>query len=93
MAGAHVMNAVPLCLDLKSAAASLGISVWVLRRYIEDGLLPVVKFPSAKNDGEVSRRVLVSYDDLKAFRDRFREDVTADAHAQAMRDVRSGSQR
>jgi predicted site-specific integrase-resolvase len=36
----------PLCLDLKSAAASLGISVWTLRRYVEDGLIPTVKFPS-----------------------------------------------
>jgi predicted site-specific integrase-resolvase len=76
----------PLCLDFKSAAASLGVSVWTLRRYVEDGLLPVVKFPSAKHDGEQSRRVLISYDDLKAFRDRYRENVTLDAHVQAVRE-------
>lgn len=57
----------PLCLDLKSAAASIGVSVWTLRRYVEDGLIPTVKFPSPKNDGELSRRVLIAVSDLQAF--------------------------
>jgi predicted site-specific integrase-resolvase len=81
-----VTPAPPLCLDLKSAAASLGISVWVLRRYIEDKLIPTVKFPSAKNAGEQSRRVLIKVADLEAFVNKHRENVTADAHAQAVRD-------
>lgn len=66
------MNA-PLCLDVKSAAASLGVSVWVVRRWIDDGLLPTVKFPSAKHVGATSRRILIAAEDLKAFVDRYRE--------------------
>lgn len=62
----------PLCLDVKAAAASLGVSVWVLRNWIDEGLLPTVKFPSTKHPGERSRRVLISADDLKAFVERHR---------------------
>lgn len=57
----------PLCLDVRAAAEAVGVSVWVLRRYIDDGLLPTVKFPSVKYEGESSRRVLISVDDLRAF--------------------------
>lgn len=66
----------PLCLDVKSAAASIGVSVWTLRSWIDEGLLPTVKFPSSKHPGEMSRRVLVSADDLKAFVERHRSGVT-----------------
>lgn len=63
----------PLCLDVKAAAASLGVSVWVLRRWIDEGLIPTVKFPSVKHVGETTRRVLIAAEDLKAFVDRHRE--------------------
>jgi predicted site-specific integrase-resolvase len=62
----------PFCLDVRSAAAAVGVSVWVLRRYIDEGLLPTVKFPSVKYPGETSRRVLVSVEDLRAFVERYR---------------------
>lgn len=57
----------PLCLDIKTAAASVGLSTGVVRSYIDQGLLPVVKFPSAKHEGETSRRVLIAAADLEAF--------------------------
>ena len=43
----------PLCVDVKRAAEAIGVSPWVVRRYLADGLLPVVKFPSIKRPGEV----------------------------------------
>jgi hypothetical protein len=57
----------PLCVDIASAAASVGVSTGVLRSYIDRGLLPIVKFPSAKHEGEKSRRVLIAVADLEAF--------------------------
>ena len=70
-------GAASLCLDVKSAAASLGVSVWVLRRWNDDGLLPTIKFPSARYDGEKSRRVLIAADDLRAFVARHRSGSVA----------------
>lgn len=66
----------PLCVDVKRAAASIGVSVWVLRDYIDRGLLPTVKFPSTKHPGENSRRVLIAVADLEAFVARHRAGVT-----------------
>lgn len=57
----------PLVLDRKTAAVMLGVSVWVLDRYIADGSLPVVKLPSVKYRDERSRRVLIAVRDLEAF--------------------------
>jgi hypothetical protein len=59
----------PLCLDVKDAAAALGISTSALRGLIELGVVPVVKFPSASatHRGERSRRVLISVADLEKF--------------------------
>jgi predicted site-specific integrase-resolvase len=57
----------PLCLDVKAAAATVGVSTWTLRRWIDEGLLPTIKFPSVRYPGERNRRVLISADDLKAF--------------------------
>lgn len=65
-----------LCVDRKEAAAALGVSPWVLDRYIADGLLPVVKLPSTKHAGEMSRRVLIAVADLDALVARFREAKT-----------------
>ncbi len=63
----------PLCVDRKAAAASLGVSPWVLDRYIADGLLPVVRLPSTRHPAETSRRVLIAVTDLEALVARFRE--------------------
>ena len=67
----------PICVDRKKAAAALGVSAWVLDRYIADGLLPVVRLPSTKHDGELSRRVLIAVADLEAFVKRHREEKRA----------------
>jgi hypothetical protein len=62
-----MVQVMPLCIDVESAAAAIGVSGSVLRGLIADGRLPVVKFPSTRRPGEQSRRVLVSVDDLRAF--------------------------
>jgi predicted site-specific integrase-resolvase len=62
----------PLVLDVKQAAAFIGVSTWVLRRYIDTGLLPTVQYPSAKFPGERSRRTLLAVSDLEAFVSRHR---------------------
>jgi hypothetical protein len=56
----------PLVVDRKTAAAAIGTSVWMLDRYIADGLLATVKYPGVY-DGEKSRRVLIAVSDLEAF--------------------------
>jgi len=63
----------PLCLSVAEAAKSLGVSVWVLRRWIDDGLLPTVKFPSANDASQPNRRVLIAVRDLEAFVNAHRE--------------------
>ena len=65
----------PLCVDIKAAAELIGISVWTLRTYIDDGLIPTVKFPSSKHPGEQSRMVRIAVADLKAFVDRCRQEA------------------
>jgi predicted site-specific integrase-resolvase len=62
----------PLCLDVKEAAASVGLSTSVLRSYIESGLLPTIRMPSTKYENTPSRRVLISVDDLRAFVEKHR---------------------
>jgi hypothetical protein len=57
----------PLTLSRKESAEVLGVSVWVLDRYIADGLLPIVILPSTKYSGERNRRVLIAVGDLEAF--------------------------
>jgi predicted site-specific integrase-resolvase len=63
----------PLCVNVKTAAETIGVSTWVVRRYIASGLLPRVMFPSVKRPGEDSRRVLVAVADLEAFVQQHRE--------------------
>lgn len=70
-------NVTPLCIDRKEAAHALGVSEWVLDRYIADGLLPVVRLPSTKHDGEQSRRVLIAVADLEKFVQQCREEKRA----------------
>ena len=61
-----------LCVDLKTAAAWLSVSVWTLRSWIDEGRITKVQFPG-RHPGEVSRRVLIAVEDLKAFVDQHRE--------------------
>jgi hypothetical protein len=65
------MNA--LCVDVKAAAAAIGVSPWVVRHFVASGLLPTVKFPSTKHRGESTRRVLIAVADLTAFVEKHRE--------------------
>jgi hypothetical protein len=65
----------PICVDVKAAAAAIGVSVWTLRDYIAQGLLPTVKLPS-RFPGESSRRVLIAVGDLEAFVAKHRSGAT-----------------
>ncbi len=69
------MNAAPLCVDLKTAAKSIGVSTWTLRAWIDAGLIKTTRFPSSRHAGETSRRKLIAMEDLKVFVDRHREGV------------------
>lgn len=62
----------PLCLDVKEAAAAVGVSTWTVRKWIDDGELPTIKFPSVKYPGEKGKRILILVDDLKAFAEKHR---------------------
>lgn len=62
----------PIAVGVEQAAAMLGISPVEVRRYVDAGLLPVVKLPSMKRPNEPSRRVLLAVDDLRAFVGRHR---------------------
>ena len=57
----------PLCVDVKQGSAALGVSAWVFRRWIAEGRIPTVQFPSTKYVDEKSRRVLVAVADLEKF--------------------------
>ena len=57
----------PIAVGVEQAAAMIGVSPVEVRRYIDAGLLPVVKLPSMKRHNEPSRRVLIAVDDLRAF--------------------------
>ena len=57
----------------KEAAAALDVSVWTIDRFIADGMLPVVRLPSSKHPGELSRRVLIAVSDLEKLVQTFRE--------------------
>ena len=57
----------PLCVDVPGAAEALGVGTSAIRRWIDAGELPVVKFPSEIHEGGKSRRVLISVADLEAF--------------------------
>ena len=63
-----------MCVGVDEAARLLGgISPFVVRGWIADGLLPSVKFPSTRRPGEQCRRVLVLVADLEAFAECHRE--------------------
>src|SRR5262249_12160511 len=67
-----VAEITPICVDVEQAAQALGVGTSSVRRWIENGELPVVKFPSEKHAGERSRRVLIAVSDLHAFAERHR---------------------
>lgn len=74
MSATVTVNSVPaLCVDAKRAAKMIGVSVWVLRRWIAEDLIPVLRFPSTKHAGEPSRRVLIAVRDLETFVATYRE--------------------
>jgi predicted site-specific integrase-resolvase len=58
---------VKLCFSRQEAAEALGVTMWTIDRYIAEGALPVVRFPSVKHGGERSRRVLIAATDLENF--------------------------
>lgn len=62
----------PIAVGVEQAAAMLGISPVEIRRYVDAGLLPVVKLPSMRRMGEASRRVLIAVEDLRTFIDKHR---------------------
>lgn len=61
-----------LCVSVQEASEMIGVSPWVVRKFIRDGALPAVKLPSARRKGEENRRVLISVADLQAFVERHR---------------------
>ena len=61
------MTPAPICVDVKQAAAMLGVSVWTVREYVATGDLPAVKLPATKGAEVQSRRVLIAVADLEAF--------------------------
>jgi predicted site-specific integrase-resolvase len=63
----------PLCVNVKAAAAALGVSPWTVRYLIADGQLPVIKLPSAKSNAESNRRILIAVEDLNALVAKHRE--------------------
>jgi excisionase family DNA binding protein len=64
-----------LCVDVAGAARLLGVGKSSVRRWIESGALPIIKFPSEKFDGETSRRILIAVCDLELFIAKHRTDV------------------
>jgi excisionase family DNA binding protein len=57
----------PIAVSVDEAAALLNVSPTTMRSYIEQGLIPVVKLPSARHQHERSRRVHVAVSDIEIF--------------------------
>lgn len=57
----------PIALELAAAATAIGVSVWTLRKFIAAKLLPTVRYPSVKNEGEQHGRTLIAVTALRAF--------------------------
>jgi hypothetical protein len=66
-ARARSLDPAPLCVDVRRAAAMLGVSVWTVREYVAAGDLPIVKLPATKGSASRSRRVLIAVKDLEDF--------------------------
>ena len=63
-----------IAVSVERAAELIDVSPTTLRAYIDQGLLPAVKLPSAsaKHQGEKSRRVHVLVADLERFAEQHR---------------------
>ena len=57
----------PIAVSIEVGAEMIDTSPSTLRAYIDQGVIPVVKLPSAKHAHEQSRRVLIAVADLEAF--------------------------
>jgi hypothetical protein len=64
----------PRLLDINATAAYLGLSIWTIRCYMQDGFLKPVRLPSVRQNtdggrrrGENGRRLLFDRVDLDAF--------------------------
>ena len=57
----------PIAVSIERAAEMIDSSSSMVRSYIDQGLLPVIKLPSAKHPNEKSRRVLIAVSDLEKF--------------------------
>ncbi len=62
----------PICIDVPSVALALGVGTSSVRKWIDSGELPIVKFPSDKHANEKSRRILIAVADLAAFVEKHR---------------------
>ena len=56
-----------LVFSRREAAAALGVATWTIDKWIAEGLIPVIRFPSSRHAHEQSRRVLIAASDLQAF--------------------------
>jgi hypothetical protein len=72
-----VASAPVLAVDVPRAAEMIGANEGDVRRWITDGILPVVRYPSTRRPGEPSRRILIAVSDLQAFIERHRESSPA----------------
>ena len=59
----------PRLLDIKDAAAYLGVSEWSLRSWIADGLIKPIELPSVSKTREKNRRLLFDVKSLDVFVD------------------------
>src|SRR5262245_44833476 len=60
-------SSAPFVVGAKDAARLLGSEPTQVRRWIADGLLPSIRYPSTRRAGESSRRILVPIADLEQF--------------------------
>src|SRR5207247_10855399 len=65
-------------MDLRTAAAYLGISYWTLRDLVLNGHVPAVRIPSPRaRDGRTLRRTLIDSRALELLNERWKELNTA----------------
>lgn len=56
-----------LAVDVRRAAEMIGANESDVRGWIASGRLPCVRYPSTRNPGEPSRRILIAVSDLEEF--------------------------
>jgi hypothetical protein len=60
-------------LTLKAAAERLGVSYWMARDLVIEGVLPHVRLPSPRSgDGREMRRILIDERDVERLIDRYK---------------------